>query len=102
MHCHQVVNTVTQLVDRLPENVFITAAPASPPSVISSQDSADTLVNPESPVFQPPANAQEAARNNIIREMVETERKYVQDLEVMQVRYHSLLVNDYLAHPCSQ
>jgi cell division control protein 24 len=34
----------------------------------------------------PPANAQEAARNNIIREMVETERKYVQDLEIMQVR----------------
>ena len=34
----------------------------------------------------PPANAQENARNNIIREIVETERKYVQDLEHMQVR----------------
>ena len=33
----------------------------------------------------PPANAQENARNNIIREIVETERKYVQDLEHMQV-----------------
>lgn len=33
----------------------------------------------------PPANAQESARNNIIRELVETERKYVQDLEIMQV-----------------
>ena len=33
----------------------------------------------------PPANAQETASNNIIRELVETERKYVQDLEHMQV-----------------
>ena len=38
-----------------------------------------------------PVDAREAARNNIIREMVETERKYVQDLEIMQVRtLHSL------------
>jgi cell division control protein 24 len=29
-------------------------------------------------------NAKEAARNNIVRELVETERKYVQDLEIMQ------------------
>jgi len=39
---------------------------------------ADTLITQ-------PANAQESARNNIIKEMVETERKYVQDLEIMQV-----------------
>lgn len=32
-----------------------------------------------------PASSQETARNNIIREIVETERKYVQDLEHMQV-----------------
>ncbi len=30
-------------------------------------------------------NAREKDRNHIIREIVETERKYVQDLEVMQV-----------------
>jgi hypothetical protein len=30
--------------------------------------------------------AQEVARSNFIRELVETERKYVHDLEIMQVR----------------
>ena len=34
----------------------------------------------------PQPNGKEAARNNIVREMVETERKFVQDLEIMQVR----------------
>lgn len=37
-------------------------------------------------MYSSPASAQENARNNIIREIVETERKYVQDLEHMQVR----------------
>ena len=32
-----------------------------------------------------PATGKEAARNNIVREMVETERKFVQDLEIMLV-----------------
>ena len=32
-----------------------------------------------------PASAKENARNNITREIVETERKYVQELEHMQV-----------------
>jgi hypothetical protein len=38
------------------------------------------------PAIPTPANGPDAERNNIIRELVETERKYVQDLEVMQVR----------------
>ena len=60
------------------------AAPLSP-SLLIAQESIDSLVGdaPNTPV---PTNAQESARNNIIRELVETERKYVQDLEVMQVR----------------
>lgn len=57
----------------------------SPPSLTPSHESTDSLINPESPMQAPPANAQETARNNIIREIVETERKYVQDLEHMQV-----------------
>jgi hypothetical protein len=32
-----------------------------------------------------PTNALAAARNNIVRELLETDRKYVQDLEFMQV-----------------
>ncbi|KAF8658263.1 hypothetical protein AX16_002039 [Volvariella volvacea WC 439] len=74
----KVVNTVTAIVEHLPEDAFDN----SPPSpTLGSHDSMDTLVG-EVPL--PPATAQEAARNNIVREMVETERKYVQDLEVMQ------------------
>jgi cell division control protein 24 len=52
---------------------------------MSSHDSYDSLVS-ETTLVNPPVNAQEAARNNITKEMVETERKYVQDLEIMQVR----------------
>lgn len=45
----------------------------------SIESLSDTLVSQ-------PANPKESAQNNIIKEMVETERKYVQDLEIMQVR----------------
>lgn len=80
----QVINTVTVLVDQLPEDQFVDP-PASPPSMASAQGSSDSLATD---VLTPsvPIDAREAARNNIIREMVETERKYVQDLEIMQVR----------------
>ena len=58
----------------------------SPPSAFPSQESTDSLLHPDSPAQSGPANAQETTRNRIIREIVETERKYVQDLEHMQVR----------------
>ncbi|KAH8119326.1 hypothetical protein DFH11DRAFT_1501691 [Phellopilus nigrolimitatus] len=79
-----VVNCVTRLVDRLPDDCFQEAPPMSPPSSLPSHESTDSLLNPDSPMQAAPINAQENARNNIIREMVETERKYVQDLEHMQ------------------
>ncbi|KAJ7096355.1 hypothetical protein C8R44DRAFT_843754 [Mycena epipterygia] len=76
----KVVETVTAIVKHLPADAFET----SPPSpFMSSHDSYDSFVS-DTGSSVPPANAQEAARNNIIREMVETERKYVQDLEIMQ------------------
>jgi len=81
----KVVNTVTHIVDRLPPDVFEEAAPPSPPSAFSSHDSFDSM-GPDIPAIPTPANGPDAERNNIIRELVETERKYVQDLEVMQVR----------------
>ena len=74
---------MTVLVDQLPEDQFIDP-PLSPPSMMSSQGSTDSLATDSFPPSTP-LNAREAARNNIIREMVETERKYVQDLEIMQV-----------------
>jgi len=85
MHGHKVINTVTAIVKHLSPDTF-DSPPPSPPS-ISSHDSLDSLAGEATAV--PPANAQESARNNIIREMVETERKYVQDLEVMQVHLNS-------------
>ncbi|KAG5641273.1 hypothetical protein DXG03_005585 [Asterophora parasitica] len=75
----KVINTVTAIVEHLPPDAFEPTHASG--SSYSSHDSYDS--SPESSVI-PPANAQETARNNIIREMVETERKYVQDLEIMQ------------------
>ncbi|KAL0956698.1 hypothetical protein HGRIS_002821 [Hohenbuehelia grisea] len=74
----RVLKTVTAVVKMLPPEAF-DAEPPSPP-FMSTQASTDSLPDaiPSAP------NARETARNNIIREMVETERKYVQDLEVMQ------------------
>ncbi|KAH8828393.1 hypothetical protein DL96DRAFT_1464086 [Flagelloscypha sp. PMI_526] len=77
----KVVKTVTAIVGHLPPHVFEPDAPSTP--FMSSQDSFDTF-SPDPQAPPPPANAQEAARNNIVREIVETERKYVQDLEIMQ------------------
>lgn len=76
----KVVNTVTHLVDLLPSNVFEEAVPPSPPATNDSFDS----VGMDTPAIPTPANGPDIERNNIIRELVETERKYVQDLEVMQ------------------
>ncbi|KAI0030762.1 hypothetical protein K488DRAFT_53500 [Vararia minispora EC-137] len=83
----KVVDTVNYIVSILPPDVFVEPSPLSP-SVLNSHTSTDslTIATPTSV----PATAQEAARNNIIRELVETERKYVQDLEVMQKYSQSL------------
>ncbi|KAJ7218095.1 hypothetical protein GGX14DRAFT_495554 [Mycena pura] len=72
----KVVETVTAIVKHLAPEAFETSPPS--PAHMASHDSYDEISS------VPPANAKEAARNNVIREMVETERKYVQDLEVMQ------------------
>jgi cell division control protein 24 len=76
-----VINTVTAIVNHLPPDAF-----ESPPTSSPSLDGNSSYDNLLSDALPQPANAQEMARNNTIREMVETERKYVQDLEIMQVR----------------
>ncbi|KAG6840690.1 hypothetical protein C0991_005049 [Blastosporella zonata] len=75
----KVINTVTTIVDHLPPDAFEQSHPVEYSSDVFESSSTESLATP-------PANAQETARNNIIREMVETERKYVQDLEIMQAR----------------
>lgn len=80
----QVINTVTAIVDHLSQDAF-EASPSSPPSVTSYESPDSIVTDVASSAPPPPADAREAARNNIVREMVETERKYVADLEIMQV-----------------
>ncbi|KZV62603.1 hypothetical protein PENSPDRAFT_670249 [Peniophora sp. CONT] len=73
----KVVDLVNHIVSLLPADVFVepsVLSPATPPSDPSAVATSSAI----------PASGKEAARNNIIRELVETERKYVQDLEVMQ------------------
>ncbi|KAF9038285.1 hypothetical protein BDZ89DRAFT_1010693 [Hymenopellis radicata] len=78
----KVIKTVSAIVSHLPESSF-DDPPPSPP-YMSTHDSHDSLNTDHPTSSVPPATAQESARTNIIREMVETERKYVQDLEIMQ------------------
>ncbi|KAF9268658.1 hypothetical protein L218DRAFT_853032 [Marasmius fiardii PR-910] len=77
----KVIKTVKAIVDHLPEDAW-EDVPSSPP-YMSSHDSHDSLALDASS-SPAPSNARETARNNIVREIVETERKYVQDLEIMQ------------------
>jgi cell division control protein 24 len=82
----KVVHTVTAIVNHLPPEAFEELPPSTPP--LSAHDSMDSI--PDSlPV-------QDAARQNIVREIVETERKYVQDLEVMQKYSNALYQNNII------
>ncbi|PBK95623.1 hypothetical protein ARMGADRAFT_926520 [Armillaria gallica] len=77
----KVIKAVIAIVNQLPDSAF-EDPPPSPP-YMSTQDSSESIsTDPNAP--NPPATTQDGARSNIIREMVETERKYVQDLEIMQ------------------
>ncbi|KAG7446508.1 uncharacterized protein BT62DRAFT_1005801 [Guyanagaster necrorhizus] len=77
----KVIKAVIAIVNQLPDSSF-EDPPPSPP-YMSTQDSSESIsTDPNAP--NPPSTTQDGARSNIIREMVETERKYVQDLEIMQ------------------
>ncbi|GJJ06513.1 hypothetical protein Clacol_000705 [Clathrus columnatus] len=82
----KVVQTLSYLVERLPADVFVESSTLSlPPPSNNSQASFQSQHSGESVI------PEEVERKNIIREMLETERKYVQDLEVMQARLLKLL-----------
>lgn len=79
----KVVSNVINLVQQLPEDLFLSSAPSSP-TIASALASTESLTSDNSiaaTTIEPGG-----ARANIIKELVDTERKYVQDLEVMQVR----------------
>jgi cell division control protein 24 len=82
----KVVATTAHLLTKLPEHVWMPEVESPPPS---SHDEANRdlrdLADDGSMGTLKPANAQEMDRNNVIRELIETERKYIQDLEHMHV-----------------
>ncbi|KAI0745498.1 hypothetical protein C8Q76DRAFT_32553 [Earliella scabrosa] len=77
----KVVSNVINLVQQLPEDLFFESAPSSP-TLASALASTDSLTS--DPSLATTAVEPGGARANIIKELVDTERKYVQDLEVMQ------------------
>ncbi|KAG8921462.1 hypothetical protein FRC00_008617, partial [Tulasnella sp. 408] len=82
----RVVSTVMRLVDLLPAAVFKPEeAPPTPPSLPTPFDPTGSIVGipPASLDGAGPGDA-ERERNQVIRELIETERKYVGDLEVMR------------------
>ena len=90
----QVINTVTAIVDYLPPDTFENPPP-SPPSVATSA-SFDSLADTLSSL---PATAKESERDHVIKEILDTERKYVQDLEIMQVRTFFSFLSYFRKHP---
>ena len=66
----QVINTVTKLLDRLEEEGVLLAAPEVAPEPAAPKGPTDD-------------------RTMVVREILDSERKYVQDLEVLQVRWLS-------------
>lgn len=80
----KVVATITHLLDRLPEHVWMEDEVS--PEYLDTNDITpwDSLPGPDgAPTLKP--GGMEAVRVNTLREIIETERKYVQDLEVMHV-----------------
>ncbi|KAI0633413.1 hypothetical protein C8Q77DRAFT_1217822 [Trametes polyzona] len=77
----KVVSNVITLVQHLPDDLFLETPPGSP-KLASALASTESLTSDNSLA----ASSVEpgGARANIIKELVDTERKYVQDLEVMQ------------------
>ena len=88
----QVVNIVTSVVDLLPEDAYIDDLPTSP-SLVSPKDSSDSL-----PTELFASGSSEYPGSQVVTELLHTERKYVQDLETMQVRLRLFRIQDHPSH----
>ena len=75
----KVVATVLYLLDRLPPSVWSESGDGPSTNMLSSQELA------------PASSRADVERANLVRELIETERKYCQDLEIMQVGAFSVL-----------
>ncbi|TFL01496.1 hypothetical protein BDV98DRAFT_567041 [Pterulicium gracile] len=77
----KVITNVARIVDRLGPDAF--EEEPSSPQITSQHDSAESLVTASSSSTLP-VDGRETTRRRLLQELVDTERKYVQDLEVMQ------------------
>ncbi|EMD37491.1 hypothetical protein CERSUDRAFT_114133 [Gelatoporia subvermispora B] len=77
----KVVNNVIHLVELLPSDVFVESPPQSP-ALASAQQSTDSLTTDSALTLVSTEPAVPGFK--IIQELVDTERKYVQDLENLQ------------------
>ncbi|CAG7854823.1 Rho guanine nucleotide exchange factor scd1 [Serendipita indica DSM 11827] len=96
----KVVATTSYLLDQLPQHVWMEDVESPPPSAheeASNRDFKEGLGDDSPPTLKP-ANAQEIDRNNVIRELIETERKYIQDLEVMHNYAKTLMTQNIVDH----
>ncbi|KAK7692641.1 hypothetical protein QCA50_004274 [Cerrena zonata] len=75
----KVVNIVSLVVDNIPDDFFIESPPSSPPTEFSAKDSSDSL---PTEISEGPSDKYPGS--NVTKELLYTERKYVQDLETMQ------------------
>jgi cell division control protein 24 len=75
---------VSAIMNEFPEEVF-SEPPSSPQTAAAPSASSDALPHNDSSTTLVTLSGKERDRRNILREMLDTERKYVQDLEVMQV-----------------
>ncbi|KAL1710614.1 hypothetical protein EV121DRAFT_266519 [Schizophyllum commune] len=89
----KVVNTVTAIVDQFPPELF-EEDPQTPP-MLPSQGSTDSLAS-DAMLAPPPSAFGGSAKTNVLRELVETERKYVGDLEVMHKYSQALFQRNLL------
>ena len=79
----KVVATTAHLLTKLPEHVWI---PESDTPPLSAHDEANReLRELTDDGTLKPANAQEMDRNYLLKELIDSERKYIQDLEQMHV-----------------
>ncbi|TRM69275.1 hypothetical protein BD626DRAFT_421369 [Schizophyllum amplum] len=89
----KVVNTVTAMVNMLPSELFEEDPPTPP--MLPSQGSTDSLAS-DAMLAPPPSAGSAGAKANVLRELVETERKYVGDLEVMHKYSQALFQRNLL------
>lgn len=92
----QVVAVLSQLLDRLPAHVFM----EEPPMPLASPMGDDANIPAADGGGDVPADPNEAFRRYLIKELLDTERQYVRDLEIMQV--HNFSSQDDFLFPASK